>query len=108
MIEEVLKKAEHNAEIYRGLIAELGPKVVAREWEYYQEYARNFKDNTPEERYGILIMDQDPQDSNMLYAADPLTLRIIHLKALCKLGTGSAGERQRKFLNWLEKMEGKA
>lgn len=93
---------------FRTLSAKLGTKVVTQEWEYFQEWARRFDLNEPEKRYGILIMDQAPKEENMIYSPDIGELRLKHLERLTVFGTGSAGERQRKFLNWLEKMEGKS
>lgn len=93
---------------YKELETKLGTNLCREEWAYFQEYARYFKSNPKEQAYGILIMGSKPSEDNMIYSSDIGDLRIKHLRALTQWGTGSPGHQQRKFLNWLEKMEGKA
>jgi hypothetical protein len=95
-------------ERYNKIVIELGSATVSEEWKYFEEWARRFDQNEPAKRYGILIMGEIPSEANMIYSEDVLELRVKHLEALSGFGTGSPGAKQRKFLNWLEKVEGKA
>lgn len=106
-VDLVLAQCEAEIKSMSELIHRLGSKAVESEWLYFQEYARRFPDNEPAKRYGILVMDQPPKEENMIYAPGPRELRKLHLELLSVLGTGSDGEKQRRFLDWLERAEGK-
>ena len=80
------------------------------EWLYFQEYARRFDDNEPNKRYGILVMNTDPCEDNMIYADSPDKLRRVHIFILItlydKLLTNTPDDVS-IFLRWLEGVEGK-
>lgn len=85
-------------------------RVYPNEWIYFKEYARRFDLNPPEKRYGVLPMNAEPGWDSMIYAEDPLKLRLKHVDWLLqhsdKLRNSIGGLRQ--FLTWLEKVEGKS
>ena len=85
------------------------PRKVPSEWKYFQEYARRFDSNKKAQRYGILPMNEKPKEENMLYASDPLELRIKHIRYLINNPRllDNTIEGFRSFLDWLEVAEGK-
>jgi hypothetical protein len=82
---------------------------VPSEWKYFQEWAKRFDDYVAERRYGILIMNAKPDESNMIYAAEPQELRSKHIEYLIKHPELLKGtiEYFHNFINWLEGQEGK-
>jgi hypothetical protein len=96
-------------ERFRAATLALTPAQVNDEWAYFQEYARNFEqgEEDPNKKYGILIQGMPTEERNMLYAADPLELRILHLESIAREGGGSVGAKVRHHLDWLERMEGR-
>jgi hypothetical protein len=91
-----------------SLIMDFANKVP-EEWEYFQEFARRFDENTLEERYGILPMGAKNRLDNMIYAKGPRELRTKHIEYLMKYPENLEGTISGfvQFLNWLEKKEGK-
>lgn len=93
---------------FREAAFKLGTREVDAEFEYFKENARRFElEDDPDKRYGILIQGTAQEEKNMLYANDPLKLRILHLEALTRQDTGTTGHKVRKHLDWLERLEGK-
>ncbi len=92
-------------ELTRGPNA-LTSKTIDEEWIYFQEWARRFPENTEDEKYGILPMGVEPKEENMISAKDPQELRGKHLLYI-KTNGGNLGHKQRLFIDWLERAEGK-
>lgn len=82
---------------------------VPEEQVYFMKWARRFDDHPFKQRYGILIMNSKPCDENMIWAECPRVLHKMHIEHLINhreliINTASG---LRRFLNWLEGVEGK-
>lgn len=107
---EIIKSDEEARYRMAEAIRKIGLPLMNEEWEYFQEYARNFKqtEKDPNKQYGILIMNSAPLESNMIYAKDPLHLRTLHLEALAEGKHLGLGHQVRRYLDWLERIERKS
>jgi hypothetical protein len=88
------------------LMRSVGSKVIEVEWEYFKEWARRFPDYPKEKRYGILPLGAPVSEESIIYDEDILNLRRKHLTYIATEG-GDDGMKVRRFINWIEKMEGK-
>ena len=88
------------------LAGKLTSSLINEEWEYFQENARKFPENSRDKRYGILPMGATPSMDSMLYNKDVTWLRCHHLHHIATKGSND-GHKVRIFIDWLEKAEGK-
>lgn len=84
----------------------LTASVIDKEWDYFKEWARRFPENDDTHRYGILPIGTESKEENMIFDSDVKNLRIKHLNHVYDNGV-DVGHKQRIFINWLERMEGK-